>query len=81
MLMSRSCQADRRSLFTFTLVLAFALALALPAPAQTSLARISVDNLTNTDSDHRTEVEPDMFAWGDTIVTAFHVARRPGSIG
>ena len=53
----------------------------LPASAQTSLARISVDNLTNSDSDHKTEVEPDMFAWGSTIVSAFHVARRPGSIG
>ena len=29
----------------------------------------------------KTEVEPDIFAWGDTIVSAFHVARRPGSIG
>jgi len=57
------------------------LALALPASAQTSIVRISVDNLTNTDSNHRTEVEPDTFAWGNTIVSAFHVARRPGSIG
>jgi len=30
---------------------------------------------------HKTEVEPDTFAWGNTIVSAFHVARRPGSIG
>jgi hypothetical protein len=50
-------------------------------PAHAQLARISVDNLTNADSDHKTEVEPDMFAWGNTIVSAFHVARRPGSIG
>lgn len=61
-----------------TVLLAF-LALALQAPAQ--LARISVDNLTNNDSDHKTEVEPDIFAWGNTIVSTFHVARRPGSIG
>ena len=58
-----------------------ALALALPAAAQNTLARISVDNLTNSDSDHKTEVEPDIFAWGNTIVSTFHVARRPGSIG
>src|SRR3954464_11267246 len=57
------------------------LALLLPVSAQTPLVRISVDNLTNTDSDHKTEVEPHMFAWGNTIVTAFHVARRPGSVG
>src|SRR5262249_19882055 len=49
--------------------------------AQNPLARISVDNLTNSDSNHQTEVEPDSFAWGNTIVSAFHVARRPGSIG
>ena len=67
--------------FTFSLLLVFSSALVLPASAQTSLARISIDNLTNADSDHKTEVEPDMFAWGNTIVTAFHVARRPGSIG
>jgi hypothetical protein len=57
------------------------LALALPAFAQNTLARISVDNLTNSDSDHKTEVEPHIFAWGSTMVSAFHVARRPGSIG
>ena len=57
-----------------------ALALALPAAAQNTLARISVDNLTNSDSDHKTEVEP-RFRRGNTIVSTFHVARRPGSIG
>jgi hypothetical protein len=57
------------------------LALALPTSAQISLVRVSIDNLTNSDSDHKTEVEPDIFAWGDTIVSTFHVARRPGSIG
>src|ERR1039458_5255565 len=69
-----------RNAFALSALLAL-MALTLPAPAQTSLARISVDNLTNSDSDHKTEVEPDMFAWGSTIVTTFHVARRPGSIG
>src|SRR5579863_4077999 len=62
-----------------TLLPALAVCLTLPAGAQT--VRISVDNLTNSDSVHKTEVEPDTFAWGNTIVSAFHVARRPGSIG
>src|SRR5499427_6549916 len=62
-------------------VLAFWLAFAMLATAQNSPVRISVDNLTNSDSDHKTEVEPSMFAWGNTIVTAFHVARRPGAVG
>jgi hypothetical protein len=61
--------------------LAVSLALALPAGAQNAIVKISTDNLTNTDSVHKTEVEPDSFAWGNTIVSAFHVARRPGSIG
>jgi hypothetical protein len=62
-------------------LLALTISLVLTLPARAQLAKISVDNLTNTDSVHQTEVEPDTFAWGNTIVSAFHVARRPGSIG
>jgi hypothetical protein len=73
----RNCLREKY-LLAFSIVL---LALALSASAQTPLAKISTDNLTNTDSNHETEVEPHSFAWGNTIVSAFHVARRPGSIG
>ena len=62
------------------LALTISLAFALPAGAQ-SLAKISTDTFTNSDSTHKTEVEPSTFAWGNTIVSAFHVARRPGTIG
>jgi len=55
-----------------------ALVLAMPASAQFTLVKISTDTLHNSDSVHRTEVEPDMFAWGSTIVSTFHVARIPG---
>jgi len=65
---------------TILLIAAISLAGASPAPAQ-SLVKISTDTFTNSDSDHKTEVEPDTFAWGNTIVSAFHIARRPGSIG
>src|ERR1700691_15366 len=75
-----SCGGNK-SLSFLTIVLAISLALTLQAGAQSGLAKISVDNLTNSDSVHKTEVEPDTFAWGNTIVSAFHVARRPGSIG
>ena len=68
-------------LLAFVFVLGVSLACAIDASAQANLAKISVDTLTNSDSDHRTEVEPDMFAWGNTIVSTFHVARRPGSVG
>jgi hypothetical protein len=67
--------------FFLTILTAFAFCLALGAPARAQIVKISIDNLTNSDSVHQTEVEPDTFAWGNTIVSAFHVARRPGSIG
>jgi hypothetical protein len=66
-----------RCCFALTLVLL----LSLPVIAQNQLVKISVDRFTNNDSVHRTEVEPDSFSWGSTIVSAFHVARRPGNVG
>jgi hypothetical protein len=65
------------------LVLAFAIALALAAPAhaQSDLIKLSTDTFHNSDSDHHTEVEPDTFAWGSTIVTGFQVARVPDGGG
>jgi hypothetical protein len=75
------CGLSLPSYLTLMLTLATSLALALPASAQSALVKISTDSFTNSDSDHKTEVEPDTFAWGNTIVSAFHIARRPGSIG
>src|SRR5580698_10010384 len=66
---------------TFFALVCFLAAFTLSARAQFTLEQISVDKFTNADSDHRTEVEPDTFAWGNTIVSAYHVARRPGTIG
>src|SRR5271169_2364871 len=60
------------------ILLAFTIALVLALPARAQLTQISVDNLTNTDSVHKTEVEPDMFAWGHTIVSTYRVARTSG---
>ena len=37
--------------------------------------QISADPFTNPDSQHGTEVEPDSFAHGDTVVAAFQVGR------
>jgi hypothetical protein len=39
------------------------------------LTRLSEDTLTNSTSQHATEVEPDTFAFGSTIVSAFQVGR------
>lgn len=61
--------------------------LAIPAAAQadaeakTGLLKISTDKFTNPDSTHKTEVEPSSFAWGSTIVSTYHVGRRPNSEG
>jgi len=73
-----------RNPFAFlTVVLALAISgvLVAPAHAQFTLVKISTDTLHNSDSVHKTEVEPDFASWGNTIVGTFHVARVPGSIG
>jgi hypothetical protein len=46
-----------------------------PALANVALTQVSTDPFTNTTSQHRTEVEPDTFASGNTIVSAFQVGR------
>jgi len=68
-------------LLTAIAALAISLMLVTPAQAQFTLVKISSDTLHNSDSVHKTEVEPDFFSWGNTIVGTFHVARVPGSIG
>jgi hypothetical protein len=80
--------ASLRSKYVWTVLLSFLVIVGLAAPlvAQEPLAgpkplKLSTDTFTNSDSDHKTEVEPSSFAWGSTMVSAFHVARRPGSIG
>jgi hypothetical protein len=45
------------------------------ATGVTSLTQLSSDPYTNTTSQHATEVEPDSFASGSTIVDAFQVGR------
>src|SRR6516165_12022227 len=47
-----------------------------PTSPQIALTQLSTDKFTNSDSQHATEVEPGMFAFGSTIVTAFQVGRR-----
>src|SRR4051795_2494606 len=51
------------------------LALASAAGANVPLTQISHDPYTNTTSQHATEVEPDTFANGSTVVAAFQVGR------
>jgi len=51
-----------------------ALALLVAGPALAA-KRVSSDPFTNTDSQHATEVEPDTFAFGSTVVGAFQTGR------
>ena len=44
-------------------------------PATTPLVKLSTDTFANSTSQHATEVEPDSFAFGSTIVAAFQVGR------
>jgi hypothetical protein len=45
------------------------------ASANVPLTRVSTDPFTNPTSQHATEVEPDTFANGSTVVGAFQVGR------
>jgi hypothetical protein len=68
----------RRAVRPATAGLIIGLTLALmagPALANVAVRVVSRDLFTNTDAYHSTEVEPDTFAWGDTIVSAFQVGR------
>ena len=54
---------------------------AVPALAAVALTRVSTDPYTNAASQHRTEVEPDTFAFGSTPATSTSgsIAPRRGS--
>jgi hypothetical protein len=43
--------------------------------ANVTTQKVSADPFTNTTSFHKTQVEPDTFAWGTTIVAAFQTGR------
>jgi hypothetical protein len=68
--------ASRRLRLTAVLAAAALLVLAAgPALANVALTQVSSDPFTTPTSQHRTEVEPDTFAFGSTIVSAFQVGR------
>lgn len=60
---------------TFMLSLSLALAMSVQAYANEQLTRISSDPFTNSSSQHQTEVEPDTYSFGNTIVAGFQVGR------
>src|SRR5207302_10845825 len=64
-----------RVLVALTLTLLFAFSSTILAFAKVNLIQLSSDPYTNSTSQHKTEVEPDTFAFGSTIVSAFQVGR------
>src|SRR6266571_3294178 len=64
-----------RALVAITLALVFAFSSTILAFASVSLLQLSSDPYTNTTSQHQTEVEPDTFSFGSTIVSTFQVGR------
>jgi hypothetical protein len=68
--------ASRRLRLTVVLTAAALFALAAgPVLANVGLTIVSTDPFTNSTSQHKTEVEPDTFAFGNIIVSAFQVGR------
>jgi hypothetical protein len=57
------------------IALVFALSTNFAALANVSVTQLSTDPYANSSSQHKTEVEPDTFSFGATIVSAFQVGR------
>ena len=73
-----------RGLPALLVATATSLAVAAPAtaghatPAAPTMTQISSDPYTDSQAQHATEVEPDTFSFGNTIVSAFQVGRVSG---
>ena len=68
-------RATQRLILVAISVSATVAMLAASAAATVNVQVVSTDALTNAKSEHQTEVEPDTFAVGSTIVSAFQVGR------
>src|SRR5581483_6520982 len=69
------CDLQRSGSIRILAVLIATLALAVATQAQVPITKISSDTFTNSSSQHATQVEPDTFAFGSTIVSAFQSGR------
>lgn len=76
MMRRRTSFANSSAFLTVVFLLALPVVLAGYAQAPIQLVKISSDIFTNTDMQHATEVEPDTYSFGSTIVSAFQVGRR-----
>src|SRR5437762_2442000 len=74
--MTIGTRIPKKGLWVGAFTAAAVFALAAPAAAATiTLTEVSSDPYTNTTSQHATELEPDTFANGSTVVAAFQVGR------
>jgi len=64
-----------RWVLSVTLALSLLLTVAVVAIASVPLTQISADTYINTTSQHKTQVEPDTFSFGNTIVMATQTGR------
>jgi hypothetical protein len=78
---SRACGGFGRAALVLTLVCSLCAVAAIPASAQSLFRQLSQDVFSGGPGQHMTEVEPDAFAYGSTIVAAFQVARVYGGGG
>jgi hypothetical protein len=62
-------------LFQIALLSSVVAIFAAASQAQVHLIKLSTDTFTNSSSQHMTEVEPDTYAFGNTIVSVFQVGR------
>src|SRR5947209_18489993 len=61
--------------FPLLFAFVFALVVQIRTVSAASLIQLSSDTFTNSSSQHRTEVEPDTFSFGSTLVPAFQTGR------
>jgi hypothetical protein len=73
--MTRRRRRSRSGAWVAAFAVGAFLTLAAPAPANVALTQVSADPFTNTSSQHATEVEPDTFASGLTVVATYQVGR------
>jgi hypothetical protein len=68
----------RAAAVTLPAAVAVLLTTGTAARANVTVTQVSSDPYTDAQAQHRTEVEPDTFAFGSTIVSAFQVRRVSG---
>jgi hypothetical protein len=67
--------SQNRRMITVIVSIALALILPISVLANVAVTQIGTDPYTNTTSQHQTQVEPDTFAFGSTIVAAAQTGR------